>query len=58
MEAKLFTVEQLAAALSIGKNSAYSLIRSGKIPAKKLGRKYYVKKENIDKFLAEYFAEA
>ncbi|WP_081664817.1 helix-turn-helix domain-containing protein [Butyrivibrio sp. FCS006] len=57
MEAKLFTVEQLATALSIGKNSAYSLIRSGKIPAKKLGRKYYVKKENIDKFLAEYFAE-
>ena len=57
MEAKLFTVEQLATTLSIGKNSAYSLIRSGKIPAKKLGRKYYVKKENIDKFLAEYFAE-
>ena len=58
MEVNLFTVEQLATALSIGKNSAYALIRSGKIPAKKLGRKYFIKKENIDKFLAEYFTEA
>lgn len=56
MATRLFTVEQLAKALNIGKNSAYTLVQTGKIPAKKLGRRYYIKEENIERFLEEYFS--
>ena len=56
MAPELFTVDQLARTLHIGKNYAYTLIQTGQIPAKKLGRKYYIRLEDIEKFLEKYFA--
>ena len=41
------SVEQLAAALNIGKNTAYCLVRSNQIPCYRFGTQYRVPKENI-----------
>ncbi len=43
----VMSVEQLAKALGIGKNSAYELIRSREIGSKRIGRKILVPKSCV-----------
>lgn len=47
----VITVNDLAKMLKVGLNTAYSLLRSGEIPSKRWGRKYYICKSNVIAFL-------
>lgn len=49
--AKVLKVEELAVILSIGRNSAYELVRSGKIRSVKVGRTYRIPKAAVDEYL-------
>lgn len=54
MEIKEYlNIEELCSYLGIGRNSAYKLIRTGKIPAKKIVSKWIIKKSQIDEYLSE-----
>ena len=44
-------VAQLAEALNIGRNSAYSLMQSGEIAHRKIGRKYLIPKRCVLDYL-------
>lgn len=43
--------EQYRKMLGIGRNQAYKLLREGKIPYRKNGKKYIIAKVNVIKFL-------
>lgn len=45
--------QQLQAMLGIGRSTAYSLLNSGEIKARKIGRNYKIAKVNIIKFLEQ-----
>lgn len=45
--------EQLQEMLGISRSKAYSLLKTGKIKSKKVGRIYKIAKVNIIKFLEE-----
>ncbi len=45
-------VEDLMSILSIGRNSAYSLLHSGKIRFIKIGKSYRIPKDALIKYLA------
>ena len=47
----VMTVEQLAEALGIGKNSAYALIKSREIGSKRIGRKIIIPKSCVIDYL-------
>lgn len=49
--AKVLKVEELAVILAIGRNSAYELVRSGKIRSVKVGRTYRIPKAAVDEYL-------
>ena len=44
-------VEDLAALLSIGRNTAYELVRSGRIRSIKVGRRYRISMEAVEEYL-------
>ncbi len=44
-------VEDLAALLSIGRNTAYELVRSGRIRSIKVGRCYRISMEAVEEYL-------
>ena len=43
----IMSVEQLAEALGIGKNSAYSLVNNGQIGCKRIGRRILIPKSCV-----------
>ncbi len=47
----ILSVEELCEILSIGKNTAYRLLQSGEIKAKRIGRVYKIPKESVRKYL-------
>ena len=50
----ILTVEELCEALKIGKNTAYTLLKSGEIKSVKIGRVYKIPKKNIIKYLTSH----
>ena len=59
MESPLFseypdviTVEQLMEILHIGKNAAYSLLKSGEIRTIRIGRRYIIPKQSIITYIS------
>ena len=52
-EQTLISVEDLCSILKIGKNSAYKLIKSGKIQCFRIGRIWKIPKDSIDKYIDE-----
>lgn len=48
----VITVEELCEMLRIGRNTAYELLRCGKIRALRLGRKWIISKGAVEEFLA------
>ncbi len=52
MSAVVFTVEQAAHVLKIGKNTAYDLVRSGQIRSVRIGRQIRIPKSALMEFLA------
>ena len=48
----LITVEQLMEILHIGKNAAYSLLKSGEIRTIRIGRRYIIPKQSIITYIS------
>lgn len=46
-------VEDLTQILSIGRNTAYELVRSGKIKSFRIGRSYRITRDSIAEYLAQ-----
>jgi len=53
-----FTVEEAAALLGIGRNSAYQAIASGELPVVRIGRRLLVPRAALERFLAAATAPA
>lgn len=49
----LLCVEDLMPLLSIGRNTAYSLVRSGQIRSIRIGRNYRIPKEALEEFFTK-----
>ena len=47
---ELLTVNEIMQALKISKKTAYNYIKSGQLPAVKLGHRYYVKAKILNEF--------
>lgn len=47
----IFTAEETAQLLGIGMNKIYELLISGKLPSKRIGRKYLIPKIVLEKWL-------
>ena len=50
-KSEVFTVEDLMEYLSIGRTTAYRLLRSGKIKTLKIGKLYRIPKKAIDDYV-------
>lgn len=50
----VLTVEQVCSALSMGKNSVYTLLRNGVIKSIKINRKYLVPKSFLIDFINSF----
>lgn len=51
MEDQVFTVEEAAKYLKVHEQTVYKMVRSGQLPAVKIGREWRIHKETLDKFL-------
>jgi excisionase family DNA binding protein len=51
MECLTLTVEQAATLLGIGRNTAYEAVRTGVIPAIRIGRRVLVPRESLLRFV-------
>lgn len=47
-----YSVNETADAIGIGLTKTYALINTGKLPAKKLGKRTIILKTNLDEFLS------
>lgn len=47
------TVEEVAKILGVGRNTAYGAVRSGAIPSIRVGKRYVIPLQVIDKMLLE-----
>ncbi len=50
-KSKVFTVEDLMEYLSVGRTTAYKLLRSGKVKTLKIGRLYRIPKKAVDDYI-------
>lgn len=50
----LLTVKELKELLKVGRDTAYALMHSSGFPSIKIGGRYYVSKEALDKWLEQY----
>ena len=48
---RVYTVEEIQAILSIGKNTAYALVKSGVFHSVKVGGQYRISKKHFDEWL-------
>lgn len=51
MKEKLLTINEITAILKVSKLTVYRYIKSGKLPAYKMGRDYRIKEEEFKKYL-------
>jgi excisionase family DNA binding protein len=51
MNRAVYTVPEVAELLSLSRGSAYAMIRSGEIPAKKLGSRWVIPKNRFHAWL-------
>lgn len=49
---EIIKIEELCRMLKISKNTAYELIRSGQMPARRIGRIYRIRKIDVINFMA------
>jgi excisionase family DNA binding protein len=48
-----YTIPEVSTVLGIGRDAAYALARSGKIPVIKIGQRYLIPKEALHRWLNE-----
>jgi excisionase family DNA binding protein len=58
MAKEIMTIEEAARYLQIGKRSLYNLVKSGKIPGKKVLNKWRFEKESLRTWVGEKGAES
>ena len=51
MSQELLLLEDICPILHIGKTTAYKLIQSGQLPALKIGGKWQIKSEDLEKYI-------
>ena len=51
MNQELLLLEDICSLLHIGKTTAYRLIQSGLLPAYKIGGKWQIKPDDLDKYI-------
>lgn len=51
MNEELLLLDSICSKLHIGKTTAYRLIKSGQLPAHKIGRKWQIKQGDFDCYL-------
>jgi excisionase family DNA binding protein len=51
MARRTFTVEEVGQILGLGRNTAYALAKSGRLPTIRLGRRLLVPKTALDRLL-------
>lgn len=56
--ARFLTVAEVADALRVSTMTVYRLIRSGELPAARIGRSYRLRPADVDSFLAQRFIKA
>lgn len=49
---EIITIDELCALLHISRKYAYKFIRENNIKFKQIGRKFYISKKSLDKFLS------
>jgi excisionase family DNA binding protein len=52
MERRTFTVEEAGAILGIGRNAAYEAVKTGQVPAIRIGKRLLVPRTELDKLLS------
>lgn len=58
IEKKALSVEEAAAALGISRSLAYNMVRAGKIPARRLGKRWLISSKALDRFLEDMLSES
>ena len=57
-EARLLTVNEVAELLRVSRMTVYRLIKTGEMPALRVGRNYRLREEDVHSFLMERYTEA
>ena len=57
-EARLLTVNEVADRLRVSRMTVYRLIKTGEMPAFRVGRGYRLREEDIHSYLTERYTEA
>lgn len=53
-ESDIMTVDDFMEYLSVGKTTAYKLLKSGKIKTVRIGRLYRIPKKSVDEYIEKY----
>ena len=57
-EARLKTVNEVADLLRVSRMTVYRMIKTGEMPAVRVGRNYRLRSEDVDTYLTERYTEA
>lgn len=52
---KTMTFDEFCKYLKIGRNNGYKLLSSGQVKACKIGKKWVIRKKEVDKFIKTYY---
>ena len=58
IEARLLTVNEVADLLRVSRMTVYRLIKTGDMPAIRVGRNYRLREEDVHRYLMERYTEA
>ena len=53
-ESDIMTVDDFMEYLSVGKTTAYKILKSGKIKTVRIGRLYRIPKKSVDEYIEKY----
>ncbi|MGH9244992.1 MAG: helix-turn-helix domain-containing protein [Acidimicrobiales bacterium] len=56
--ARFLTVTEVARLMRVSSMTVYRLIKSGDLPAVRVGKSYRVREEDLDRYLARHYTEA
>ena len=56
--ARFLTVREVASVLRVSNMTVYRLIKSGELPAVRVGKSFRLREEDLDRYLAERYTRA
>ena len=56
--ARFMTVAEVAALMRVSTMTVYRLIKSGQLPAVRVGKSYRLREDDVDRYLAQRYTEA